>query len=158
MDMYDELKEILEKYESVLKEMHLTLDVIEQCKLDSQRIAEIHQFLEQFSDKEEFIGFIKDIKERLFYLKEELTTNEAALYLGMSVSTLYKKTMNNELPFYKPSGRHLYFKRQELREWMLQNRNATNDEMRAEASLSEMTNLYTPKRNIRKSTKKAKTQ
>lgn len=158
MAMYNEIREIVERYESVLKDMHLTLDVIEQSKMDSRRIAEIHEFLEQFSDKEDFIRFIKDIKAKLFYLKDELTTKEAALYLGMSVSTLYKKTMNSEIPFYSPSGRLLYFKRQELKDWMLRNRNATNEEIQAEASLSGMTNLFAPKRNKRTTPKKDKSQ
>lgn len=156
--MSDDIKSIIERYEAVAKEMHLTLEVIERIKLDSQHISEIHQFLEQFADKEEFVGFIKEIKEKLFFLKDELTTKEAAMYLGMSVSTLYKKTMNNEIPFYRPSSRHLYFKRQELSQWMLQNRNATNEEMQAEASLSDLTNMFAPKRSKRQTIKKKESQ
>lgn len=156
--MNDDIKSIIERYESVAEDMHLTLEAIEQFKLDSKNISEIHQFLEQFSDKDEFVGLIKDIKERLFFLKDELTTKEAALYLGMSVSTLYKKTMNNEIPFYRPSGRQIYFKRQELSQWILRNRNATNEEMQAEASLSDLTNMYALKRNKRPTKKKKKSQ
>jgi excisionase family DNA binding protein len=108
----------------------------------------------QFNSIDEFLAHIRNIEERLFYLKDELTTKEAAIYLGMSVSTLYKKTMNSEIPFYRPSTRHLYFKRQELAQWMLQNRHATNEELQAEATLSGKTNLYTPKRSKRKQPQK----
>lgn len=144
--MNNEMRSIIERYESIVKEMHLTLETMERLKVDSKHISEIHRFMEQFSGKEEFIGFINEIKKCFFYMKDEFTTKEAALYLGMSVSTLYKKTMNSEIPFYKPSSRHLYFKREELRQWMLQNRNATNEELQAEAALSDVTNLFTPKR------------
>lgn len=152
--MNDDVKSLIERYESVVKDMHLTLETIEQIKLDSQHISEIHQFLEQFSDKEELVDMIKEIKERLFFLKDELTTKEAAMYLGISVSTLYKKTMNNEIPFYRPLNRHIYFKRQELSQWILRNRNATDEEMQAEASLSDLTNMFAPKRNNRPTKKK----
>ena len=132
--MNKELETIIERYESILQDMHQTLKAIEQGKQDSQRISDIHQFLSQFNSIDEFLAHIRNIEERLFYLKDELTTKEAAIYLGMSVSTLYKKTMNSEIPFYRPSTRHLYFKRQELAQWMLQNRHATNEELQAEAT------------------------
>lgn len=151
--MIEELEIIREKYESITKEMRNTLDVIEQAKVDSKRVAEIHQFIEKFDSKEEFTGFIKDLKENLFYLKNELTIKEAAKYLGVSVSTLYKMTMHNEIPFYRPGKRRIYFKRQELDQWMITNRQATNEEMQRDASLSDLTNLFSPKRTKRKSTK-----
>lgn len=58
--MNDDIKSLIERYESVVKDMHLTLETIEQIKLDSQHISEIHQFLEQFSDKEEFVDMISN--------------------------------------------------------------------------------------------------
>jgi len=156
--MDEDFGKLLERYESALKDMHLTLDVIEQAKKDSHRIAEIHGFLERFANIDEFVSFIEDVQNKLFYLKEALTTQEAAQYLGMKVSTLYKKTMNNELPFYAPCGKRLYFKRTELEKWMLQNRHASNEEMQAEASISGKTNLYEAKHSKRKTKKKQKTQ
>ncbi len=151
--MDDDIIAIINRYESVAKDMHLTLEAIEQAKKDSQRIKEIHQFLERFASMDEFVAFIEDVQSRYFYLKDALTTQEAAQYLGMEVSTLYKKTMQNELPFYSPHGKRLYFKRTELEKWMLQNRHATNEEMQAEASISGKTNLYEAKRSKRKTKK-----
>lgn len=156
--MDEDLDILLERYEAIRKEMQLTLEAIEQSKTDSLRIAEIHQFLERFDSVEAFIGHIKNLESRLFYLKDALTTQEAAQYLGMKVSTLYKKTMHNELPFYSPSGKRLYFKRQELEDWMLQNRQASLEERQAEATLSGLTNLYVGKRNKGLNKKKEKPQ
>lgn len=152
--MIKELEAIVEKYEAIAKEIHLTLEVIEQARKDSQRVAEIHQFLEQFDGKEEFVGFIRDLKTCLFYLKEDLTLKEAAKYLGLSASTLYKMTMHNEIPFYRPGKRRLYFRRKDLEQWINQNRQSTNEEMQAEASLSGLTNMFAPKRNKQPSSKR----
>jgi len=48
---------------------------------------------------------------------EWLSADQAADYLNIKKSTLYKKTMNGELPFYKP-GKKLRFKRTELSEFI----------------------------------------
>lgn len=152
--MTKELEAIIERYEAITKEMRTALDAIERSKEDSKRVAEIHQFIEQFDSKEEFTGLIKELKRNLFYLKDELTIGEAAKYLGVSVSTLYKMTMNNEIVFYRPGKRRLYFKRQDLQQWMSTNRQATNEEMQREASLSDLTNLFAPKRNKHKQPQK----
>ena len=156
--MDDDIIALIDRYESVAKDMHLTLEAIEQAKKDSQHIKEIHQVLGRFASMDEFVAFIEDVQSRYIYLKEALTTQEAAQYLGMEVSTLYKKTMQNEIPCYSPYGKRLYFKRTELEKWMLQNRHATNEEMQAEASISGKTNLYEEKRSKRKTKKKQKPQ
>lgn len=53
--------------------------------------------------------------------KEVLTIEEAAIYTGRSRSNLYKLTSRGIIPHYKPFGSRIYFRRQELIEWMLQN-------------------------------------
>lgn len=65
--------------------------------------------------------------------KKVLTTTEAAVYLGWSLSYLYKKTMSKEIPHYCPMGKTLYFDRQELENWMKRNRVASQDELQAKA-------------------------
>ena len=69
--------------------------------------------------------------------KEFLTTKEAAAYLGMALSYLYKLTSKKSIPFYTPTGKKLYFKKSELDEWMNRGRVATNEEneSRAQSSL-----------------------
>jgi excisionase family DNA binding protein len=56
------------------------------------------------------------------YSKTVLTTDEAARFLGISKSCLYKMTMKMEIPFYKPNGKVCYFNRLELETWMQNNR------------------------------------
>ncbi len=59
------------------------------------------------------------------YSKEILTSDEAAKYMGISMSYLYKLTMRREIPHYKPTGKLCYFNRQELINWLQRNPIAT---------------------------------
>lgn len=61
--------------------------------------------------------------------KKVLTTQEAAHYLGWSMSYLYKKTALKEVPHYCPMGKTLYFDRLELEAWMKRNRVSSKDEL-----------------------------
>ena len=65
--------------------------------------------------------------------KEVLTADEAARYMGVSKSYLYKLTMQKKLPFSKPLGKVCYFNRQELEAWLMSNRVATSDELQDRA-------------------------
>ena len=65
--------------------------------------------------------------------KEVLTSDEAALYMGVSKSYLYKLTMRKEIPHYKPMGKMCYFNRLELETWLQQNRCATDTELSQKA-------------------------
>lgn len=42
-------------------------------------------------------------------------------------------THNREIPYYQPRGKMIYFNREEIDEWILSQRVATADEIRAEA-------------------------
>lgn len=66
-------------------------------------------------------------------LKKVLNFNEACQYLELSKSYLYKLTSSRALPFYKPSGKKLYFKRKELDEWLLRNRSKSSHDLNQSA-------------------------
>ena len=61
--------------------------------------------------------------------KEMLTIDEAARYMGTSKSHVYKLTMKRTIPFYRPSGKLCFIRRQELEQWLQTNRIATEDEI-----------------------------
>ena len=65
----------------------------------------------------------------IFCTKEVLTSDEAARYLGISKSYLYKLTMQQKIPHFKPLGKMCYFNREELERWLQTNRVATDDEI-----------------------------
>lgn len=48
--------------------------------------------------------------------------DEACKYIGVSESLLYKLTAAKEVPHYKPRGKMLYFNREEIDKWLLQNK------------------------------------
>ena len=70
----------------------------------------------------------------IFCTKEVLTSDEAARYLGVSKSCLYKWTMSRQIPHYKsPTGKMCFFNRKEIEAWMQSQRVATDDELEQQA-------------------------
>ncbi|MEH6764110.1 MAG: helix-turn-helix domain-containing protein [Aequorivita antarctica] len=53
--------------------------------------------------------------------KEILSFPEALAYLDVSKSFLYKLTSSNNITFFKPSGKLIYFKKSDLDKWILRN-------------------------------------
>lgn len=70
----------------------------------------------------------------IFCTKEVLTSDEAARYMGISKSYLYKLTMGQKIPHYKPMGKMCYFNRAELENWLQNNRVATDAELNERAN------------------------
>lgn len=64
--------------------------------------------------------------------KEILTLKEAAEYLNLSASALYKMTSNKEIPFYCPGGKKIYFMREELKNWVLSGKVSSAWELESE--------------------------
>ena len=60
---------------------------------------------------------------------EVLNSEEAARYMGVSMSYIYKLMMRRQIPHYKPMGKLCFFNRQELETWLQNNRVATMDEL-----------------------------
>lgn len=77
---------------------------------------------------------LASIESMLQSQKNVLTFNEAANYMGVSHSCLYKMTMARSMPFSKPRGKMIYFDRAELEKWLLQNRITSADEIEAKAT------------------------
>ena len=75
----------------------------------------------------------KELAASIYTQKEVLTSTEAAKYMGISKSYLYKLTMLRRVPHYKPSGKMCYFNRHELENWLQSNRIATEEAIASEA-------------------------
>ena len=63
-----------------------------------------------------------------------LTLEEAADYLGLSKSYLYKLTSAHKIPHYKPQGKRLYFAKSELDTWLFRNPVKTTADIDQEAN------------------------
>lgn len=57
--------------------------------------------------------------------------NETCQYLDVSESHLYKLTSARQIPHFCPQGKKLYFKREELDQWLQRNRQLTSAEVEA---------------------------
>jgi excisionase family DNA binding protein len=77
---------------------------------------------------------LRNIESLLLSQKVVLNFNEVATYTGLSKSYLYKLTSSAGIPCYKPQGKQIYFNKQEIDQWLLQNRKATNIELENQAS------------------------
>jgi excisionase family DNA binding protein len=66
--------------------------------------------------------------------KEVLSFSEAAIYLEVSHSHLYKLTSTGILPYYKPNGKKLYLNRAELDQWLLSKKLLSNAEIEAKVT------------------------
>ena len=73
------------------------------------------------------------IENMLLSQKTVLNFEEASVYTGLSKSHLYKLTSTGGIPCYKPTGKKLYFNKEELDEWMLRNKKLSQDEIEDKA-------------------------
>ena len=59
------------------------------------------------------------LEEQVLLKKEVLDFNDACQYLKLSSSHMYKLTSSQSIPYFRPNGKKLYFKRSELNDWLL---------------------------------------
>jgi excisionase family DNA binding protein len=76
----------------------------------------------------------KMLSEQGLLKKDVLNFNETADYLDISHSHLYKLTSTGSVPHYKPNGKRVYFKRAELDQWLLSNRQDSSGEIEQQAA------------------------
>ena len=84
---------------------------------------------------ESFEHRIEVLENTLSAAKEVLTLEEAALFMGISKSSLYKMTHRHELPFFRPNGKLIYFEKTELLKWMRQCRVKADSEIKEAAAV-----------------------
>jgi excisionase family DNA binding protein len=77
---------------------------------------------------------LRNIETLLQSQKAVLNFEEVAAYTGLSKSYLYKLTCSGGIPCYKPQGKHIYFNKQEIDQWLMQNRKATTKEIDNQAA------------------------
>ena len=77
---------------------------------------------------------LRSIETLLLSQKTVLNFEEVAAYTGLSKSYLYKLTSSGGIPCFKPQGKHIYFNKQEIDKWLMQNRKATNLELDNQAA------------------------
>ena len=85
--------------------------------------------------EQEIIQRLDRIEKRLEGTNEKpLNFEEAAKYLDISKSHLYKLTSKGRIPHYKPEGKKLYFERSALDAWLLRNPVHSKEQVSQKAS------------------------
>ena len=77
---------------------------------------------------------LRNIETLLSSQKTVLNFDEVVAYTGLSKSYLYKLTCSGGIPCYKPQGKHIYFNKPEIDQWLLQNRKVTTREIESQAA------------------------
>jgi excisionase family DNA binding protein len=77
---------------------------------------------------------LRSIETLLQSQKTVLNFEEVVAYTGLSKSYLYKLTSSGGIPCFKPQGKHIYFNKQEIDSWLMQNRKATTRELDSKAA------------------------
>lgn len=78
---------------------------------------------------EELTLKLEKIEQLLLTQKKVLNFNEVMLYTNLSKSYLYQLTSSGGIPCYKPNGKHIYFNKEEIENWLLNNRKISNIEL-----------------------------
>lgn len=126
------------------KEMNLLLSRIEGLKsflgdnsLEKfqQKIFRVERFLVRFGSLEELLSNLEKLEGMAYAAKDFLSVDEAAEYLQISKSSVYKMTSSRELTVYKPNGKNIYILRSDLNDWIKRNPCLSNDMLEKQAGI-----------------------
>lgn len=79
------------------------------------------------------------IEKLLLGQKNVLTFDEGCEFTGLSKTYIHKLTHQNRISFFKPHGKNIYFSREELEKWLMQNPVKTKDQIDRETTDYVMT-------------------
>jgi excisionase family DNA binding protein len=88
--------------------------------------------LDKLNTIENLLRIVKKDDKITVPIAEVFNLNQAAEYVSLSKSAIYKKTSERNIPHFK-KGKKLYFKRIELDEWLTENKISTHAEIEKEA-------------------------
>ena len=66
--------------------------------------------------------------------KQILTVEDLINYTGFSRSYIYKLVHKNVISYYKPNGKTLFFQKNEIDEWLLQNKSSSISQLEQKAN------------------------
>ena len=84
-----------------------------------KKVRKDNRLQKQIEDLQKRIDAVEDILDKG---KEVLTVEEAARFMDIARSSLYKMTSDRSIPFYRPNGKMIYFEKSDILEWIQQNR------------------------------------
>lgn len=85
-----------------------------------RRLADVEASMSRLGSPEALLNRMKQIEDRLYLDKEMLTVQEACTYCGITRGTMYNLTSQGRIPYSRPGGKKIYFRRKDLDEWLKQ--------------------------------------
>ena len=83
-------------------------------------------------NEKEILGKLDEILAYLKNQKDVMNLDQFCQYAGLSHSFVYKLTSSNSIPFYRPTGKLIFFEKREVDKWLLNNRVRTYAEISGE--------------------------
>lgn len=114
----EELKAIIES-----KEVKKLLD----------RVSGLEKSLERFEDINHLIETLQEVEGLIYIGKEFLTLGEAAKYMGVSMSKVYKMTSSGKLTPYRLSTKMVFVLRDEVNDFIRSCRELSDEEIARQA-------------------------
>lgn len=74
--------------------------------------------------------------------KEFLSIDECAEFTGLKKSTLYRLTHERRIPFFKPGGNRVFFKREDVIKWLKSNRISSSEEIERTSAKHVINNVF----------------
>ena len=100
-----------------------------------KEILRVDNYLKRFGSLDELLSHLKRVEEVAYTAKEFLTIDEVAYYLQVSKSYVYKLTASREFTVYKPNGKTIFVRRDDLNEWIRRNPCVSGREIESRANL-----------------------
>ncbi len=97
----------------MVSQEQINKEVLKNLEVLNKQVSELVQF-----QRKSFSGY------------EYINANELAALLGESIKTIYGRVYNRQIPYYKPGGKVLLFKVNEIQEWIDSGRHASIEELR----------------------------
>lgn len=94
------------------------------------RIFLLENYLKQFGSLEKIIKHVRVLEKHIYLQKEYLSVDEMTAYLCVSKSYIYELARNNQIPTYKPSHKTLFFRIEEVNNWISTHRSMSYDEIK----------------------------
>lgn len=88
---------------------------------------------DQSVENKALTGQLLDNEQKFDLNKKILNVKEAAVYLSISESYLYKLTSRNAIMFSKPNNKKIYFEKAYLEEWMMSGKRKSKEDIEREA-------------------------
>ena len=87
--------------------------------VQQKNVRKDNRLQRQIEELQKRMDAVEDILDNA---KEVLSVEEAARFMDIARSSLYKMTSDRSIPFYRPNGKMIYFEKADILEWIRKNR------------------------------------